>query len=519
VTTALAYITGIALIAAPIPLCMFVAKRQAEHVEAKKALVMADEVMRRTEETSRQGLDALRQLAAQHDTAPCSAAELNLMRSLAISASYLQGVGRVRGDRLVCSSMGDHGAGFPLGPPDFISARGVKIRVAVTLPMVPQRRFIVSEAGDFATIVHRDLVLDVNAYGSDISLAIVSASTSRVLTGHGAYDASWLKPLAPGASTIVEDGRFIVALRRAAVLDLVAVTAIPTVAVRQMAHELMAYLAPFGLLVGLALGGACYLLVRRQVSMPSLLRSALRRDEFFLVYQPIIRLETRQCVGAEALLRWRRGDGSLIGPDLFIPIAEATGIITSITQRILTIVERDVPALMKALPELHVSINFSARDLESPELAPQLREMIQRSGMVASNLMVEATERSLIDVARSGSVLEQIRAIGIGVAIDDFGTGYSSLSYLTQLPVDFLKIDKSFVDTIGTNAPTSSVVLHIIEMAKSLKLAMIAEGVETQAQADFLETRGVHFAQGYLYAQPMQADDFMRYMQAETAER
>jgi sensor c-di-GMP phosphodiesterase-like protein len=315
------------------------------------------------------------------------------------------------------------------------------------------------------------------------------------------------------------NGNFIIALRRSKTMDLISGAAIPAASVTQLSRELMVFLVPFGLLIGLALATGFYFIVRRQVSVPALLRAALRREEFFLAYQPILQLDTRQCVGAEALLRWRRPDGALVRPDLFIPIAEETGIITSITQHIFALIEHQVPALVAAFPQLHVSVNLSSRDLQSADIVKQLGELMRRSGISSGNLIVEATERGLIDVALATTIIHEIRATGIGVAIDDFGTGYSCLSYLTTLQVDFLKIDKSFVDTIGTTAPTNSVVLHIIEMAKSLNLSMIAEGVETEAQAEFLRQRGVQFAQGFLYARPMSADDFMRYMQAEAAER
>jgi sensor c-di-GMP phosphodiesterase-like protein len=518
ISTTLACLVGFALIAGPVLISTYVADRQSVHIESKKAMLLADDVMRRTDATRQQGLAAVKELIANTGVA-CSPDEIALMRKLAISASYLQGVGRVQSNRLLCSSLGDDGADLDLGRPDIISNRGVKIWIAMKLPVAPQSRFIVSELNGYAAIVHRDLILDVQGYATDISLAVVSASTQRVLTTRGKFDQAWLRPLAEGGGMAFNNGKFIVALRRSNFSDGIAVAAISINTVNQLARELMVYLVPFGLLVGLALATGFYFLVRRQVSLPALLRAALRRDEFFLMYQPIVRLETRECVGAEALVRWRRRDGTLILPELFIPIAEESGIITSITRRILALIEHEAPALVKAFPHLHVSVNLSSLDLQSADIVEQLSELMRRSGMVPANLMVEATERGLINVDLAMPIVHEIRASGIDVAIDDFGTGYSSLSYLTTLHVDFLKIDKSFVDTIGTTAPTNTVVQHIIEIAKSLNLAIIAEGVETEAQAEFLRERGVQFAQGFLYAKPMSPEDFMRYMRAETAER
>lgn len=518
-STALALLVGLILLAGPVLVAMDVADRQSVHIESKKAMLLADEVMRRTDQTNRQAAAVVKALTANRSARACSPDEVALMRKLAISSSYLQSVGRVQANRLVCSSLGDHGAGFDLGPPDYVTDQGATMRVAVTLPMAPQARFVVAERDGFAAIMHRELVFDVQDYAADVALALIGASTGRAIAARGNYDPAWRRPLPQGGAVTFNNGNYIVALRRSSHLDVIAIAAIPIKAVQQLSRELIAFLVPLGLVAGLALATSFYFLLRQQHALPALLRAALRRDELFLVYQPILSLATRQCVGAEALLRWRRRDGALMLPDLFIPIAEATGIIVPITRRILNLVERELPALVTAFPQLHVSVNLSSRDLQSGDIVKQLSELMRRSGVLPGTLIVEATERGLINVDLARAVVREIRAAGIGVAIDDFGTGYSCLSYLTTLNVDFLKIDKSFVETIDGAAPANSVVLHIIEMAKSLNLGMIAEGVETEAQAAYLRERGVQFAQGFLYAKPMPVEQFMRYMEAETAER
>ncbi len=217
-------------------------------------------------------------------------------------------------------------------------------------------------------------------------------------------------------------------------------------------------------------------------------------------------------MGAEALVRWRRADGQRVRPDLFIPQAEDSGQICAITQRVSELVLAEVGELLRSNPQLYVLVNLAAADIAGAAFAEPARRLLREAGVAPGQLVWEVTERGLVDVELATRLLGQLRADGHRIAIDDFGTGYSSLSYLQQLPVDVLKIDKSFVDALGTEAASSPVAPHVIEMARDLGLKVIAEGVEHERQAILLAELGAQIGQGWLFAKPLDAQAFRMFV-------
>jgi sensor c-di-GMP phosphodiesterase-like protein len=243
------------------------------------------------------------------------------------------------------------------------------------------------------------------------------------------------------------------------------------------------------------------------------LRSAARHNDFFVEYQPVVDLSNRRCVGAEALVRWRRGE-AIISPGSFIPLAEESGVITLVTQSVLRTVARDLPRFLELNPDFRVAINLTATDLRSPSTIPALEELLRSSGASVRNLVIEVTEHSFLQDPGTRAIISEMRGLGIHIAMDDFGTGYSSLSCIQRLALDALKIDKAFVEAIGTEGATSEVVSLIIKMAHSLNLAIVAEGVETESQCGFLQSQGVRFGQGWLFGRPQHVNDLCSDLQA-----
>jgi EAL domain-containing protein (putative c-di-GMP-specific phosphodiesterase class I) len=248
------------------------------------------------------------------------------------------------------------------------------------------------------------------------------------------------------------------------------------------------------------------------------LRRALRDNEFLLHYQPQVDIVTGQIVGMEALVRWRDPEAGLIPPSSFIPVAEECGLIGPLSEWVLREACRQNKAWQdEGLPPARVSVNLSARQFQHHDIAKVVTKVLEETGLEPQYLELELTESTIMRNAEEAVLmLNELHALGIGLAIDDFGTGYSSLSYLKRFPVDRLKIDRSFVSDIGVSGDDETITSAIIALAHSLKLQVIAEGVETSAQLDFLKERACDEMQGYYFSRPIPRDEIPGLLQGGT---
>ena len=248
---------------------------------------------------------------------------------------------------------------------------------------------------------------------------------------------------------------------------------------------------------------------QERIQMENLLRRALDNGELSVHLQPQVEARSGQLVGAEALVRWNSPELGLVMPMRFIPLAEDSGLIVGLGNWVLRETCRQFMQWRMSGFELpQVSVNLSVKQLERPEFIDVLGEILDETGMDPTCLKLELTESVVMAVGDAFTPLERLRDLGISLALDDFGTGYSSLSYLKMLPVQQLKIDRSFVEGIGRNTGDEAIIRTIMELARSLGFEVVAEGVETVEQADFLAALGCEQLQGYLHGKAVAPAEF-----------
>jgi diguanylate cyclase (GGDEF)-like protein len=254
----------------------------------------------------------------------------------------------------------------------------------------------------------------------------------------------------------------------------------------------------------------------QRLTLESALREAIKNNEFELVLQPILNLTTNKVVKAEALIRWHHPERGIIMPNEFIPLAEQTGLIVCVGRWVIKEGMAHIAALAQHEHKIKLSINLSPRQIRDPGLLSYVEKQLSLSKIDPQLLEFELTEGTIVsDYDMVSKLLNQFREKGISVAIDDFGTGYSSLSYLKKLPIDDLKIDRSFVKDLASDDNDKAIVLAVLAMAKQLQLDVTAEGVEDSSQRQFLNQHNCELGQGYLFSKPITFDNFMTYLRTK----
>lgn len=484
-----------------------VALQQMKESESAQMNAQGERFLERLEQVFgqlREGVDQLQALPLRG----CDGRMLAALQQVSLSSRFIYETAYLDGS-VLCSSRGKESAMQPLRPPDI---RGPTYSYWLNTTTEPDENLaaLMLGRGKFLVSTSRGHLTDVVDLPPGGSLLVVLDHGSRAIPVLGPAQpwpplAEWPPP--SGQSLFEQSDRLIYSMPTKSP-DYQLVLIAPRVGLPLKMNRLLWLLFPGSLLLACCIGWLVLQLIRQRRSMSSELQHALRRGELQVLYQPIFELDSRRCVGAEALVRWRRPDGSLTSPDLFIPLAENTGQIREITDFVLQRVLEQLGQLLRANRQLYISVNLAACDVMVPRIGPVAARLLALHRVPASQIAFEVTERGLIDVVVARDNLQALRAVGHQVLIDDFGTGYCSLAYLQTLPVDCLKIDKAFIDALGHDAASSGVAPHIIRMAHDLHLRVIAEGIECEDQALLLNSEGVNYGQGWLFAHPLSARQF-----------
>jgi EAL domain-containing protein (putative c-di-GMP-specific phosphodiesterase class I) len=253
---------------------------------------------------------------------------------------------------------------------------------------------------------------------------------------------------------------------------------------------------------------------RDRIHLEMDLAEALRAEQLFMVYQPIVDLEDEQVVGVEALLRWRHPTRGVISPELFVPIAEENGEIIPIGRWVLEKACAQAAAWHERGYRLGMSVNVSVRQLERTEFVEEVRRTLHDTRLDPETLTLELTETVLMrEPEATALVLKELKGLGVRIAVDDFGTGYSSLAYLRQFPVDSLKIDRTFITALELTSEGHALTHTLIQLGKALGLQTLAEGVEHHSQIEELQREECDLAQGFLFARPLTPDALERFLE------
>jgi sensor c-di-GMP phosphodiesterase-like protein len=254
------------------------------------------------------------------------------------------------------------------------------------------------------------------------------------------------------------------------------------------------------------------LLPRRQHENPiAEMERALKVGEFVPYYQPIVDIRSGRLRGAEVLIRWRKPDGTIVPPASFIPLAESSGLIIDLTRALMRRVCQEAGAVLGARPHLKIGFNLTARHFANEEIVADVRKIFKKSSLKLTQIVLEVTERQPIEnLTETRRVVAALQGLGVKVAIDDVGTGHSGLSYMLKLGVDIIKIDKMFIDSLGTDRNSNTIIETLIDLAQNMRMDVVAEGVESFEQVLHLRDLGIRAAQGFVFSPPLPCSAFLQ---------
>ena len=438
----------------------------------------------------------------------CTEADLRFMRALLLRSRFLKEAGRLHGTAVMCSAT--YGlVDLPTiqSKPDFTMLDGTQLYKHLDgfeLDSVG-RSF---RHGDSYVVMNSFAMLPASPYGAHIKITMLDAQNHTPSSYADGSNA--LEPYLSQSGFFHVGGVLYATICSSTNHTCFTSFESEAEALQSDPTQLIVYILA-GVITGGMLGFFSSLLFGYNHSIEQQLRRAIRRDQLYVLYQPVVDLANGRIVGAEALVRLNGPEGFAIGPDIFVKVAEELGFVGQITELVVRHALRDFQDVLRSHPEFRLNINAASSDMSDPTFLPMLSRSIELANVPARSLVIEITESSTVRHTVAMESIRQLREKGHSVYIDDFGTGYSSLSYLHALSVDAIKIDRAFTQAIGTDAVTVSILPQILAMAETLNLDVVVEGIETPVQAEFFSrsTRPIR-GQGWLFGRPVASVEFHR---------
>jgi sensor c-di-GMP phosphodiesterase-like protein len=453
---------------------------------------------------------ALNRMKASKEPA-CSEADLLFLRQLVFHSLYLKEVGRLHNGGILCSAaLGRLSPAAALPAPNSVGADGVKVYWNLPLFKLPQ-------AG-VTTLLEGDSFVVLNPYVFTLREHEPLRLQTLVIDGRKPPAPVSAHPLEPilDADSDFRIGDRLYSTRCSLRYDTCITVSILLKDVLLANRMQIAGNMAIGGAAGALLGFFVSIAYKRRRSMEQQLRRAIRHGGLRLAYQPIHDLRTRRIVGAEALARWTDEDGIAVNPEVFFRLAEQRGFVGELTEFVVQRGLLDFREILRRNQDFRLSVNITASDLADAKFLPMLDRCLAREGVAAQGLTIEITESSTASRPVVIEAIHQLRKRGHAVQIDDFGTGYSSLAYLKDLAVDAIKIDKTFTHVIGTRAVTQGILPQIMALARTLNLEVIAEGIETEEQAEYFAVADWPvLGQGWFFCKALPMEEFEARLQAE----
>jgi sensor c-di-GMP phosphodiesterase-like protein len=450
----------------------------------------------------------------------CSPAEIELLRGKIYEARNLRDGGRIVDGQMRCSALFGEGE-FPRAPikPTIRAADGLIFYRSEYPYSIGDHSTYVLQQGNFYVVIDPNVLEQLQEFSNDVEATTIDAATGHRVRPSGlplldqptVLDRNWQG----------RNGDTLYATRCSDEISMCSTAYESRSSILRADRKRIGMDAAVGCILGVFPVVCGALIVQFRLAVASQLLRAIRKEQVQIVYQPIVDLKTRRVVAAEALARWTDEDGAPVSPLAFVRIAEQRGFISELTEMGMRRALSDFRQVLLSDREFRINLNITAADLENDRFIVGMEEMLRAARVTADRVAFEVTEGSTARKQTIAETIHELRRRGHLIEVDDFGTGYSSLSYLKDFPVDAIKIDQSFTQTIDTSAATGEILPQILSIATALNLLVIVEGIETPRQAEyFSHYEGRILGQGWYFGHPVAADEFHRlwlYREADSA--